>query len=79
MKTDEQILEDRLDLFEHPGWKDLMEELENIDHRVRDVDTMESEKDLWHAKGQLHILGYLLSLEPATQIAVEQSQEETPS
>ena len=78
MKTDEQILEDRLALFETDGWKDLLEDLKNIEHSVRDVDTMESEKDLWHAKGQLHIINYLFSLEPATQLAVEQSQIGTP-
>lgn len=78
MKTDEQFLKDRLELFETEGWLDLMAELENIESSVRDVDTMESEKDLWHAKGQLQVLGFLLSLESATKIAMEQS-EKTPS
>ena len=77
MKTDEQFLKDRLELFETEGWLDLMEELKNIENGVRDVDTMEREKDLWHAKGQLQVLGYLLSLESATKIAMEQS-ETTP-
>ena len=77
MKNDEQFLKDRLDLFETDGWLDLMEELKNIEISVRDVDTMNNEKDLWHAKGQLRTLGLLLSLESATKIAVEQS-ETTP-
>jgi len=71
MKTDEQFLKDRLDLFETEGWADLMEELKNIDQSVRDVDTMRSEKDLWHAKGQLQQLGLLLSLEVATKLAMD--------
>jgi hypothetical protein len=71
VKTDEQFLKDRLDLFETEGWLDLMEELKNIDQSVRDVDTMRNEKDLWHAKGQLMILGLMLSLESATKIAME--------
>jgi len=71
MKNDEQFLKDRLDLFETEGWLDLMEELKNIDQSVRDVDTMRNEKDLWHAKGQLMILGLMLSLESATKIAME--------
>jgi len=77
MKNDEQFLKDRLDLFETEGWIDLVEELKIIESSVRDVDTMNSEKDLWHAKGQLQQLGLLLSLESATKIAVEQS-ETTP-
>jgi len=78
MKNDEQFLKDRLDLFETEGWLDLMEELKNIEISVRDVDTMNNEKDLWHAKGQLQLLGYVISLESATKIAMEQS-ETTPS
>jgi len=76
-KPDEQFLKDRQELFKTEGWLDLMDELKNIEGSVRDVDTMSSEKDLWHAKGQLQVLGFLLSLESATQIAVEQS-ETTP-
>jgi len=67
VKTDEQFLKDRLELFNTEGWLDLMEELKNIESSVRDVDTMKNEQDLWHAKG----------LESATKIAVEQS-ETTP-
>ena len=77
MKSDENFFRDRLELFETEGWLDLMEELKNIEISVRDVDTMNNEKDLWHAKGQLRTLGLLLSLESATKIAVEQS-ETTP-
>jgi len=71
MKNDEQFLKDRLDLFETEGWIDLVEELKIIESSVRDVDTMNSEKDLWHAKGQLQQLGLLLSLESATKIAMD--------
>ena len=77
MKTDSDFLKDRQDLFLTDGWLDLMEELKNIEISVRDVDTMNNEKDLWHAKGQLMVLGLMLSLESATKIAVEQS-ETTP-
>ena len=76
MKTDEQFLKDRLELFTTEGWLDLMEELKNIESSVRDVDTMKNEQDLWHAKGQLHLLGYVISLESATKLAMEQA--ETP-
>ena len=71
MKTEEQILKDRIDLFETDGWKDLMLELESIEGRAKDISTIEDDKALWHAKGQLHILGYLLSMETATKVAME--------
>jgi hypothetical protein len=71
MKTDEDFLKGRLELFETEGWIDLVEELKIIESSVRDVDTMNSEKDLWHANGQLQQLGLLLSLESATKIAMD--------
>jgi len=77
MKSDENFFKDRLELFETEGWLDLMEELKGIENSVKDIDTMDNEKELWEAKGQLKILGYLISLESATKIAVEQS-ETTP-
>ena len=73
MKNDEQFFKDRLELFESEGWLDLMTELETIEDNTRDIETINDEKTLWEAKGQLKVLGYLLSLESATQIAVEQS------
>ncbi len=76
-KPDEQFLKDRLSLFESEGWQDLIEELKNLEDSIRDVDTIESEKELWEAKGQLRLIGFILSLESTTKIAVEQS-ETTP-
>ena len=72
-KTDEQFLRDRLDMFETEGWRDLVSDLKITEENVRDIRTLESEKDLWHAKGQLEILRHLHSLEDATKLAVEQS------
>jgi hypothetical protein len=48
-----------------------------LEDSIRDVDTIESEKELWEAKGQLRLIGFILSLESTTKIAVEQS-ETTP-
>lgn len=72
MKTDEQFYKDRLDMFESEGWLDLKEELKNIENNAKDISTIENEKALYHAKGQLQILGLLLSLEQAAKIAMEQ-------
>ncbi len=71
MKTEEQFLKDRFELFETDGWKDLIDELTDMEDAVRNIDTIQDEKDLWHAKGQLQTLGFLLSLESATKLAME--------
>ena len=73
MKPDEQFLNDRLAMFETEGWKDLMADMKSTEENVVDIRTLESEKDLWHAKGQLQVLRQLQSLEDATKLAVEQS------
>ena len=49
MKTDEDFLKGRLELFETEGWIDLVEELKIIESSVRDVDTMNSEKEIGRA------------------------------
>mgnify|MGYP000521790656 CR=1 FL=1 len=73
MKTDEQFLNDRLEMTGSDGWLDLINDLETIESGVKNIDTMNSEKDLWEAKGQLRILNFILSLENVTHLAVEQS------
>ena len=72
-KNDEQFLKDRLDMFETEGWRDLMSDMKITEENAGDIRTLESEKDLWFAKGQLEILRQLRSLEDATKLAVEQS------
>ena len=78
-KTDIQFLEDRLSMMETEGWRDLIQDLENLENSVRNIDTITSEQDLWHAKGQLLMINLVLSLQSATNIALEESQEENPT
>jgi len=75
-KTDDRFIEDRLAMMETEGWLDLIADLENIQASVVNIDTMSDEKDLWHAKGQLQILRFLLTLENTTKITMEQSNED---
>ena len=80
MQTQEEIVDDqtkkfyraRTDLVEQDGWRDLIEELKNLEEIYNKLDSIESEKDLWFAKGQLSILRQILSLEDTTKLAVEE-------
>ena len=78
-KTDIQFLEDRLSMMETEGWRDLIQDLENLEDSVKNIDTMNSEQDLWHAKGQLHIINFLLSLNTVTNLALEESVDQNPT
>ena len=78
-KTDVQFLEDRLSMMETEGWRDLVQDLENIEKNIRDIDALLDVKDLWNAKGQLYIINFLLSLDTTTNLALEESLEENPT
>ena len=78
-KTDVQFLEDRLSMMETEGWRDLIEDFKNLENSAGNIDTMNSEQDLWHAKGQLLIINLILSLQSATNVALEESRDENPT
>ncbi len=78
-KEDIQFLEDRLSMMETEGWRDLIEDFKNLENSAGNIDTMNSEQDLWHAKGQLLIINLILSLQSATNLALEESQDENPT
>lgn len=75
MKTGEEKLSDKLDLFEMDGWKVLMEELEILESSVKDISTIQTEHDLWDAKGQLRAFNLILNLEFLTKQAMEELQQ----
>lgn len=78
-KTDEVFLSDRLDMLRGEGWLDLKEELENLELSITNLDNIHSEKDLWIIKGQLRVLNFLLSLETATTLSLEELQDANPT
>jgi hypothetical protein len=78
-KEDIQFLEDRLSMMETEGWRDLIEDFKNLENSAGNIDTMNSEQDLWHAKGQLLIINLILSLQSATNLALEESEDQTPT
>ena len=71
-QTTEEYYRARQDLVEQDGWRDLVEELKNLESLYNKLDSIESEKDLWFAKGQLSILRQVLSLEDTTKRAAEE-------
>ena len=78
-KTDEAFLSDRLDLTRSEGWLDLVEEIENLERSITNLDNINSEQDLWVIKGQLRIINFLLSLDTATNLALEELQDGNPT
>ena len=75
VKTDQRFLEDRLGMTETDGWLDLLEDIKNLQSSIANVENINSEKDLWEIKGQLRVINFILSLENATHLALEELQD----
>ena len=78
-KPDIEFLEDRLSMMETEGWRDFIEDFKNLENSASNIDTMNSEQDLWYAKGQLLIINLVLSLQSATNLALEESDNQNPT
>ena len=78
-KTDEAFLSDRINMTRSEGWYDLVEEIENLEGSITNIDNINSEQDLWAIKGQLRIINFLLSLDTATNLALEELQDGNPT
>ena len=66
-------------MMETEGWRDFIEDFKNLENSASNIDTMTSEQDLWHAKGQLLIINLVLSLQSATNLALEESVDQNPT
>ena len=67
---DKEFYANRLNLVETDGWIDLIEELKTLSKSVKRIDSIDNEKDLWFARGQLSILRQMIVLEDATKAAM---------
>ena len=65
-------------MMETDGWLDLKEDMSNLESNITNVDNINSEQDLWAVKGQLRVINFILSLETATTIALEELQDGNP-
>ena len=74
-KNDQRFLEDRLSMTETEGWSDLLMDVRNLEDSIANIENINTEKDLWVIKGQLRVINFLLSLEDATNLALEELQD----
>ena len=69
-KDNEEFYKDRIELLETEGWADLIEELKIMSESVKRLDSIDNEKALWFARGQLSILRQMIVLDDATKAAM---------
>ena len=68
--SDKEFYDNRINLVGTDGWIDLIEELKTLSDSVKRIDSIDNEKDLWFARGQLSILRQMIVLEDATKAAM---------
>ena len=78
-KTDEKFLVDRLEMTETEGFIDLVADLKNLEENIGNLNNINSEQDLWIIKGQLRIINFIVNLENATHLALEELQDGNPT
>ena len=69
----QEYYEDQLSMFASQGWKDFIEQANNI-VSANTIDSVNSEKDLFMTKGRLDILRWILSWENLVRTAMEQNE-----
>ncbi len=70
--TDREVLEQRLDMIQHDGWRVLLEEYTNLAESLEKIYDIEDEKTLHLRRGQVSFLNMFINLEEATKLALEQ-------
>ena len=70
--TDRELLEQRLDMIQHDGWRVLLEEYTKLAESLEKIYDIEDEKTLHMRRGQVSFLNMFINLEEATKLALEQ-------
>ena len=68
--------ENRLSLFSTKGWKDLMDDVQDIAKATNDISSVMDEKTLHFRRGELSIMRWLLNLEAVSRDSYENLQKE---
>ena len=60
------------DKFAGKTQEEIIESYQNLEDLTNNLDSVESEKDLWFARGQLSVLRQVIGLEETTKAAAEE-------
>ena len=71
----QRYYEDRFSLMAMDGWKDLLEDIDNMMESLNNISTIPDEKSLQFKKGELSILVWLKTLREVSKRAYEELNE----
>ena len=67
--------EERFSMMATQGWKELLEDIDNMIEPLNNISTIEDEKSLQFRKGELSILTWLKNLKQVSERAYEDLNE----
>jgi len=71
----QKYYEERFSTMATDGWKDLMEDIDNMINSLNNISTIPDEKSLQFKKGELSILTWLKTLKQVSTQAYEELNE----
>ena len=71
----QKYYEERFSMMATLGWKDLLEDIDNMATALNNISTVSDEKDLQFKKGELSILTWLKTLKQVSEQAYEDLNE----
>ncbi len=71
----QKYYEERFSMMATQGWKDLLEDIDNMANALNNISVVQDEKDLMFKKGELSILTWLKTLKDVSERAFEELNE----
>jgi len=71
----EKYYNERFSMMATQGWKDLLEDIDNMANALNNISVVQDEKDLMFKKGELSILTWLKTLKEVSERAFEELNE----
>ena len=71
----QKYYEERFSMMATQGWKDLLEDIDNMVNALNNISVVQDEKDLQFKKGELSILTWLKNLREVSERAYEELNE----
>ena len=71
----QKYYEDRFSMMATQGWRDLLEDIDNMVNALNNISVVQDEKDLMYKKGEMSILTWLKTLKEVSERAYEELNE----
>ena len=71
----QKYYESRFSMMATDGWRDLVEDIDNMVNALNNISVVQDEKDLQFKKGELSILTWLKNLKQVSERAYEELNE----